>query len=160
MFQDTASPLPQTDDTDLLRAFAVESSESAFRAIVDRHASWVFAAAYRRLRDQHLAEDATQAVFILLCQRAKQMKPQQRLSGWLFLATRFTTQSILRSRRRRGHHEKLAAAQRPAIAPEAPTFAGDLDDAVAALSEADRTAIILRFYRQLEFDAIAKTLGI
>jgi len=63
------------DDAELLDAFVREASHAAFRAIVDRHAHWVYAAAYRQLRDPHLAEDATQAVFVLLCQRAKQMKP-------------------------------------------------------------------------------------
>jgi DNA-directed RNA polymerase specialized sigma24 family protein len=61
----------ETDDGALLGAFAREGSEAAFRALVERHSGWVYAAAFRQLRDANLAEDATQAVFVLLCQRAK-----------------------------------------------------------------------------------------
>jgi RNA polymerase sigma factor (sigma-70 family) len=149
----------ETDDGTLLSAFAREGSESAFRSLVERHSGWVYAAAFRQLRDANLAEDATQAVFVLLCQRAKQMKPQQKLSGWLFVTLGYTVKSILRSRRRRERHEKLAAIERPrSYAP--PPLADGLDEAVARLSENDRIAILLRFYQGMEFDSVALRLGV
>jgi RNA polymerase sigma factor (sigma-70 family) len=151
----------EIDDKALLRAFAREGSETAFRCLVDRHSGWVYAGAFRQLRDAHLAEDATQAVFVLLCQRAKKMKPEQKVSGWLFVTLGYTVKSILRSRRRRQRHEKLAAIERPAsCAPSPPPLADDLDAAVARLSEGDRTAILLRFYQGMSFGAIASTLDI
>jgi RNA polymerase sigma factor (sigma-70 family) len=148
-----------TDDGALLGAFAREGSESAFRSLVERHSGWVYAAAFRQLRDVHLAEDATQAVFMLLCQRAKKMKPRQKVSGWLFMALGYTVRSILRSRRRRRRHENLAAIERPAsYAP--PPLADDLDAAVTRLSENDRVAILLRFYQGMDFGAMSRALGI
>jgi RNA polymerase sigma factor (sigma-70 family) len=149
----------ETDDGALLSAFAREGSESAFRSLVERHSGWVYAAAFRQLRDANLAEDATQAVFVLLCQRAKKMKPQQKLSGWLFVTLGYTVKSILRSRRRRERYEKLAAIERP-TSYAAPPLADDLDAAVARLSEDDRTAILLRFYQGMDFGTMARALGV
>jgi len=115
----------ETDDGALLGAFARDGSESAFRSLVERHSGWVYAAAFRQLRDANLAEDATQAVFVLLCQRAKKMKPEQKVSGWLFVTLGYTVKSIVRSRRRRERHEKLVALERPTS--YAPSLADCLD---------------------------------
>ena len=141
------------------RRVSREGSESAFRTLVERHSGWVYAAAFRQLRDANLAEDATQAVFVLLCQRAKKMKPEQKLSGWLFVTLGYTVKSILRSRERRQRHEKVAAMERP-TAYSPPPLADDLDVAVARLSESDRMAILLRFYQGLEFALVARRLGV
>src|SRR5580700_4910617 len=149
----------EIDDKALLRAFAREGSEAAFRCLVERHSGWVYAAAFRQLRDANLAEDATQAVFVLLCQRAKKMKPQQKVSGWLFVTLGYTVKSILRSRRRRQQYEKLAALERP-TSYAAPPLADDLDAAVARLSEDDRTAILLRFYQGMDFGTMARAMGV
>jgi RNA polymerase sigma factor (sigma-70 family) len=150
----------ETDDSALLAAFVRDGSPEAFRMLVDRHAGWVFAAAHRQLRDAHIAEDATQAVFLLLFQRAKKMKPRQKLSGWLFLTASYTVKSIRRSTERRMRHEKRAAMDRPDSSPPPPPLADDLDAAVSRLGENDQAAILLRFYQGLEFAAVAKRLGI
>ncbi len=136
-----------------------EGSESAFRLLVERHSGWVYAAAFRQLRDANLAEDATQAVFVLLCKRAKKMKPEQKLSGWLFVTLGYTVKSIQRSRRRRQRYEKLAAIERP-TSYATPPLADGLDEAVARLSEIDRIAILLRFYQGLEFASVGRRLGV
>ncbi len=151
---------PSQSDSALVQAFSRNRSEPAFAALVDRHAGWLYAAAYRQLGDHHLAEDATQAVFVLFSQRASRMKPKQKLSGWLFLTLGYTVKSITRSRRRREHHEKLAAAQRPEVLSAAGVLTGGLDNAVAQLPREYQNAILLRFYQGLEIPTIARQLQI
>ncbi len=151
---------PSQSDSALIQAFSRDRSEPAFAALVGRHAGWLYAAAYRQLGDHHLAEDATQAVFVLLSQRASRMKPKQKLSGWLFLTLGYTVKSITRSRRRREHHEKLAASQRSEIPSAAGVLTGELDGAVALLPRKYQAAILLRFYQGLEIPTIAQQLQI
>ncbi len=150
-------------DQQLLLAYTEEKSDGAFRAIVDRHAGWIFAAAFRQLSDRQLAEDAVQIVFVLLAQRSRKMLSHQKLSGWLFNTLGYTVKNLRRSRLRRQMHEQRAALERDIII-EPPMETNDLvahlDAAVAGLGQADRNAIVLRFYQDRSFTQIAETLGI
>jgi uncharacterized protein (TIGR03435 family) len=153
-----------TSDRELIEAFVREESENAFRCLVERHARWMFAAAYRQLRDRQLAEDATQAAFIILLQKAHAMPSNTKISTWLFSVLQFTVKNLRRSRRRRRFHEFRSAARglEPVSNPAAVSneVTARLDAAVAALRSSDRTTILLRFYQNLSFDQIARSLGI
>ncbi|HEV8542905.1 MAG TPA: sigma factor, partial [Verrucomicrobiae bacterium] len=74
-------------DWELLQSWAREQSESAFAALVHRHVNLVYGSALRQMRDAELAGDATQAMFLLLSRKAKTLRREVILSGWLFRAT-------------------------------------------------------------------------
>jgi RNA polymerase sigma factor (sigma-70 family) len=153
----------EPNDGQLLSAFAQTGDHQAFRTLVQRHVGWVHAAAFRQLRDPHAAEDATQAVFVLLCQHAAKLTGKDaKVSGWLFLAVNYVVRSMKRSARRRSLHERKAALVRfeaQGTPGEAP-LAEELDAAVQRLGTHDRSPIILRFYRGLEFAQVAQGLGV
>src|ERR1019366_7391172 len=77
------------DDMTLLREYATRHSEAAFAELVSRRVGFVYSAALRQVRDPHLAEEITQAVFIILAQKAGRISDQTILAGWLFKTTRF-----------------------------------------------------------------------
>lgn len=155
-------------DDELLRRFATAGDRAAMDALVRRHVAFVYAAARREVRDEHLAEDVTQAVFRLLTRRARSV-PLGRLGGWLFRATRYAAANARKMEARRTHHERIAAVRAaPAGAAEPHDSSSEyespwlplLNDALASLGPRDREAVILRYLRGQGIDAVRAALGV
>src|SRR5882724_7875015 len=72
-----------TDDGELLARFVAARSEAAFAELVRRYGPLVFAVCRRVVCDRHLAEDAFQAVFIVLATKAASVRPASALPAWL-----------------------------------------------------------------------------
>ena len=114
-----------------------------------RHVNLVYSVAMRRVGNQHQAEEITQAVFIILAEKAGGGCAMTPLSSWLFEATRLTANSFVRSEMRRHRREQEAHMQSITNEPDNGVWrqiAPLLDTAVASLNERDRRAIVLRFY--------------
>src|SRR4051794_28112284 len=94
-------------DSQLLRAYATVGSEEAFAQLVGRHLGMVRQTARRMLGDEHLADDVSQAVFVLLSQRAGKLG-RESVGGWLHRATVLTARNAARGERRRGVREARA----------------------------------------------------
>ena len=97
------------DDAELLTAYATRHSEEAFTELVGRHVALVYSAALRQVREPQLAEDVTQAVFIILARKARAVSRHTALSGWLCRVAHFVSRDALRAERRRQHREQEAA---------------------------------------------------
>jgi RNA polymerase sigma factor (sigma-70 family) len=149
------------DDMTLVREFAASQSEPAFAALVERHIALVHSAALRQAGDAHLAEEITQAVFIILARKAVLLGSKTVLSAWLYRTTRYAAADALRARRRRQAREQEAHMQSILNQPDADVWAQlapQLDDALAELSETDRTALVLRFFENKTAREIAGAL--
>ena len=145
----------------LVREFAASQSEPAFAALVERHIGLVHSAALRQVGDVHLAEEITQAVFIILARKAASLGPKTILSAWLYRTTRYAAADALKARRRRQAREQEAHMQSTLNQPDADAWvqlAPLLDDALAELGETDRTALVLRFFENKTAREIAGAL--
>ena len=69
------------DDSALLREYATERSESAFASLVQRHIHFVYSSALRQVRNAQMAEEVTQAVFIILARKAGRIRQGTVLAG-------------------------------------------------------------------------------
>ena len=97
-----------TDDMALLREYAQRNSEEAFAALVSRHVNLVYSVALRQVRDAHLAEEITQAVFVILARKAKSLTAKTILAGWLCRTARYAGTNALTIQRRRQNREQEA----------------------------------------------------
>src|SRR5829696_718868 len=139
------------DDWQCLSEYVREGSQSAFREVVSRHVDLVYATCRRVLpaRDAHLAEDATQAVFVILAKKARTIRRNTSLVGWLHNTARYVACNAMRVAANRRRHE-MEAAQMPKNKRDA-TASNDVaedmvDRALSRLEAQERDAILLRFF--------------
>jgi len=151
------------DDMALLREYATRNSEAAFETLVSRRVNFVYSAALRQVHDPHLAEEVTQAVFIILAQKAGRISDKTILPGWLFKATRFAALAQIRAAARRRQYEQEAQMQSELQQTAAAEFWGQLspllDEALASLGETDRQAVLLRYFENQSMAEVGNRLG-
>ena len=152
-------------DSELLGQWLETGSETAFHTLVERYAGLVLMTARRTCGDDSLAAEASQLTFILLARKAKALISCPTLGGWLHRAVLMQCRNLLRAKRREERKRTHLQAAMYHLPPPAHTGAWlelqpVLDEALAALSDRDREAILLRFYRSLSIREIAATLGI
>lgn len=141
----------------LLDRYASRRDDADFRPLVERYAPLVYAACAARLGRRELAEDATQAVFLLPATKAPRVRASPTLAPWLLAASRNVSMRLARSERRRGGRElplddALAA---PAVHGEI-----GLVEAIGRLHGTERDAVVLRFVQNLSLAEVGAQLGI
>ncbi|MGD0388115.1 MAG: sigma-70 family RNA polymerase sigma factor [Tepidisphaeraceae bacterium] len=149
-------------DSELIEEFARRKSDAAFGQIVGRYSNLVYAAARRQVGDPHLAEDVTQAAFMVLARKAASVRGEN-LAGWLLATTRLCALDAVKKQTRRTHYEREAAmakseAGQPSEIPD-PQIAAWLDGAMTKLSGRACTAVALRYLQDKPVNEVAAALG-
>ncbi len=155
-------------DAQLLARFAAgheDGSELAFEALVERHGLMVFRVCRGVLRDEHAAEDAFQATFLVLARKARSLWVEDSLAGWLHgVAHRVAARARSDAARRCRHERRLAEARRPAceITPDRPRSEAwtILSEEIARLPETYRAPVVLCYLEAISYQAAAASLGV
>jgi RNA polymerase sigma factor (sigma-70 family) len=161
------------DDRQLLRRYAADGSETAFRELVARHVNLVYSAALRCTGgDAQFAQDVAQLVFTDLARKARSLPENVVLPGWLHRATRYAAAQLLRTERRRTAREQEAVTMNSILSDtdsdpthRSPTDADWaqirplLDQALDELDDDDRDALVLRFFEQRSLAEVGHALG-
>lgn len=150
------------DDMELVREYVAQRSEQAFETLVSRHVNLVYSAAVRCVRNPHVAEEITQAVFVILANKARTLSRDTIIPSWLYRTARFAAADALKTQRRRTQREQEAHLQSQLNEPEDEAWrqiAPLLDTAMGGLNEKDRHAIVLRYFQNKSLHDVGMALG-
>lgn len=129
-------------DAQLLERFTTregEEAELAFTVLVERHGSMVLLACRSILRDDHDAQDAFQATFLILARRAATLWVNGSLGPWLHrVAYRVAVRSRLAVQRRKAAERKAAERKAAEAAPGRAAGEGRDDLALVLHEEINR----------------------
>jgi RNA polymerase sigma factor (sigma-70 family) len=153
-------------DAELLRRFAREGKQAAFAELVTRYSGLVYSTCLRDVHNSVVAEDAAQAVFLLLARKASALRVENSLAGWLYQTARLVSRNAARQEacvrlreQRIGQRMADLEAQRTEndlwsqIEPV-------LNAALDSLGRQDREAVLLRFLDGRSLKETGTALGL
>ena len=137
-------------DAQLLARFVArgddEAAGRAFAALVERHGPMVLRVCRGVTRDEHLAEDAFQATFLVFARRARSLWVGDSLGPWLHaVAVRVASDARDADARRRRHERRCAemAATHATADPDHGDVAPTLHEEIARLPRKYRAPVVL-----------------
>jgi RNA polymerase sigma factor (sigma-70 family) len=150
-------------DGDLLECYLASKDDAAFECLVRRHGPLVYGVCRRVLGNQHDAEDAFQAAFLVLARKAGSVRNRQRLGSWLYgvaYRTALHARSLCVRRRIRELEMRNDADAAAALPNDMNELLPFLDEALNQLPEHYRSAVILCELQGCSRKAAADRLGI
>jgi C-terminal peptidase prc len=148
-------------DQELLADFVGEHDEAAFATIVERHGGLVWGVCRRMLGNTPDAEDVFQATFLVLLRKAKAVRWQLSMAGWLFdVASRLAKETKRKAARRRFHESRSVSRVR-SIAPTGSIqeLASLLDLELRRLPAKYRDPCLLCYFEGRTADQASRQLG-
>ncbi len=160
---------------DVLVQRARSGDHGAFELLVDRYSDLLWRLISQLVRDEHLAQDVSQHVFLQLYRSLPTLRVGETLKGWLCQVARHRCFDELRRKRpvffseippdpNGGEFSPLLLLSDPDLRPEEQIEQDELRDllleAIETLPLHYRTVVLLRYVSQLSFREIGQALGI
>ncbi len=159
------------DDATLM-AYVARGDTAAFEQLVERHQTLVIGTVARMLGSNSDVEDVAQQVFIRVWKSAPRYVPTAKFTTWLLTITR---NLVFNEARRRKRHpaetldvhqgeESLPLPDRHGRLPDEQLLDQEMqravDNAIQALPEKQRLAVVLRRYEEKSYEEIAQVLAL
>ncbi len=149
----------QRSDRELLRAFASNNDQEAFALVVTRHAPLVWGVCRRILGHHHDAEDAFQATFLILARRARSVRWQSSVGGWLHtVAHRLAVRARKQAQQRR--IQERQASQASSGDTSLRELAAVVDEELRRLPAKYREPLLLHYLEGMTAETAARQLGL
>jgi RNA polymerase sigma-70 factor (ECF subfamily) len=145
-----------------------QGDQEAFRLIFDRYSRPVIGFIYDMVSDRELAEELTQETFVRAFRAIHRMKPETKLSTWLFGIARNVARESLRARTRANmqvtlEHESVMDVSDQKSIPVDRLLSKELNElirrALEALDDDKRLVFTLKVFHQCSYEEIAEITG-
>jgi len=146
-------------DRELISEFLTARSDEAFREIVERYTDLVYGVCLRVLGDRNLAEDATQATFMVLLRRLETLRTDAPLGGWLHCVAERVARNMRKSKQRQERRESQIRASSHPDESRWDDILPELDGALASLPDVQRDAVVLRYLKGFSREQMAREMA-
>lgn len=148
-----------------------EGDETSFALLLDRHRGPVVHFLYRMTGNQAVAEELAQEVFLRVYKSRATYEPSAKFTTWLYrIATHLALNAIRDGKKEKGHaglNEQLPEGGERQVSDGLPSVEDRLVDrvkvreirqAIEALPEKQRAAVLMHKYRGMGYAQISKAL--
>jgi RNA polymerase sigma factor (sigma-70 family) len=149
-------------DRELLKLFTQQHDEYAFTRLVQRHGPLVLSVCRRVLHDVHDAEDAFQATFMVLAQKANSIRQPELIVGWLHrVAHHVAVRALAQIARRREQEREAKIMERHEPSTELAwrEIGRLLNEEIQRLSERYKAVVLLCYLEGKSHSQAALHLG-
>jgi RNA polymerase sigma factor (sigma-70 family) len=148
-------------DQYLLDQFVAQHDESAFTALLQRHGPMAMGVCMRILGDEHLAEDAMQATFLVLALKAGAIRKRGSVASWLYGVAIRLSRKVKAQAIRAGQAVERAGPEPPATSVEASRREEKevLDEELERLPDKYRLPLLLCYFEGRTQEEAAAHLG-
>jgi RNA polymerase sigma factor (sigma-70 family) len=149
-------------DTQLLEQYVSQQDAASFEVLVWRHGAMVLGLCRRVLREEHEAEDAFQATFLVFARKANSVGTGESVGSWLYKVAYRVALRLRNAAQKRPTQGELSAEP---SAPEQPDDAcwrdlrPVLDEEISRLPEKYRAAFVLCYLQGRTNEEAAVELG-
>src|SRR6266566_3898239 len=148
------------DDGPILQQFLDSVAQEPFAHLVARHVHLVYSACLRQLKDPTLADQATQATFVLLARNAPRLTRQLSLVPFLFATAHEVCQRLTPSPDTPGEGGGEGSSSIYSAPTDWAGISSKIDNAMASLPDGVRDAFLLKYFANLSLRDVANTQNI
>ena len=151
------------NEREIYRA-AIHGDREAFEMIIRRQSRALFAIAYGILQNREEAEDSVQDALVKAWKSRWCVRDPEKFPAWLCMIARHRARDVFRKRRT----VPLPNEATESLASETTRNRNTTDEfldrqlrsALAALPELHRSALMLRYFEEMDYQSIEKLLGL
>lgn len=141
---------------------AIQGDRDAFEAVIRSFSRSLFAIAYGILQNREEAEDVVQDTLVKAWKSRWRVRDAAKFPAWLSTISRHRARDLARRRRPEPLPEDFAATDMVELegSGQRADLDGEVRSALAQLPELHRVAVTLRYFEELDYGTIEKTLGL
>jgi len=152
------------NERELYRA-AIQGNREAFEMIIRTHSRTLFAIAYGILQNREEAEDVVQDALVKAWKSRWRVRDPEKFPAWLGTIARHRAHDVFRKRRNvplEDDSSKEAVFSQSNPGPDANETErhAQVYSALATLPELHRSAVMLRYFEEMDYRTIENTLGL
>lgn len=141
---------------------AIQGDRDAFETVIRSFSRSLFAIAYGILQNREEAEDVVQDAFVKAWKSRWRVRDAAKFPAWLSTIARHRARDLARRRRPEPLPEDFEATDMVELegSGQKADLDGEVRSALAQLPELHRVAVTLRYFEELDYGTIEKTLGL